>query len=1855
MKKNHFYFSGVLLLLFGFLFSISSCKKSGTTEPVFNPYITAFTSGTVSINSTIKVHLNEEVSGVDLNVPIEGKLFKFSPGIDGEAVLIDAQTVEFRPKERLKPSTTYNVTFYLSKLLPKVEKQYKDFEFSFTTFSPRFTYNIGGLNMYNASEYGLYGLSGTIYASDYIDNDKIEQVVTAKDEKGKSLKLSWTHDGTTAHAFTADSIHSADNAYMVTLDFNGKSIGYDYKASEQVKIPGINDFELLGITVNNGDEQYVQCQFSAPIDTKQSLDGLITLSNSSSLRFKVELNNVFIYPLSKMTGTQTLTIHEGLRNTKGGKLISEVSEDVVFESVKPAVRFVGKGSILPNSNGLIVPFQAVSIKSVTVKIIKIYESNVLQFLQVNQLGGERELKRAGRLVKMETITLGDPSSPSLQQWATYSLDVSKLIEPEPGAIYRVELSFKKSQAIYPCTGNSSDEEDSYNNSSTEQTFEEAEAEYDKPNESYYYYYDYYDDYDYDEDSYYNDPCRDSYYRQRKTNAARNILASNIGLIAKIGENSKLYVSASNLVTTEPMSGVEVIAYSYQQQPIGKGATGSDGMVQIDFKGKPYVLMAKQDKQRAYLRVDDASSNNMSSFDVSGDVVQKGLKGFIYGERGVWRPGDTLFLTFILEDRDKLLPATHPVSFELSNPMGQVVYKLSRPGNEHNFYSFTIATSDGDPTGNWTANAKVGGVNFTKTIKIETVKPNRLKIELALPKAPIPAADKITGTITSKWLHGAVAKGLAARVDITVAPTKTKFAAFDAYSFDSPDRNFSSEEKNIYDGRLDDNGQATFNTSFRTSNNAPGMLKAAVTTRVFEEGGDFSTNEITTTIAPYNVFVGVKEPKGTGDDNMLETDKDQTYEVVTVDVNGNPVDRSGLKVKVYKLSWSWWWSSSNGSSANYSQNDYKRPMLETAISTKGGRGTFKFKALHADWGRYLVTVTDGDGHQGGLFSYIDWPSWGGRPRQQEASGATMLNITSDKKKYNVGEKASISIPSSAGSRALVSIESGQKVVSSFWVEGKDTETRFTLDVTPEMLPNVYVNVTLVQPHANTKNDLPIRLYGVIPIMVEDAKTKLKPQISMPDVLKPGEPFKVKVSEENRQEMTYTIAIVDDGLLDLTNFKTPDPWARFFAREALGVRTWDLYEMVIGAYGGKIEQLFAIGGDDEAAAKKNAKANRFKPVVKFLGPFTLKGKSEEHTITLPSTYVGSVRTMVVAGNGSAYGTAEKTTPVRKPLMVLATLPRVLGPGEEVALPVNVFAMESSVKKVSVEIKASDIFEVTDGKSKNISFSSPGDDIIMFGLKVKEKVGVGKVTVIATSGGERAEYEIELNVRNSNPKIYNSAEAIVQGGKSWNGNYTLPGMEGTNAAYLEVSTFPPLNLSSRLGYLLGYPHGCIEQTTSIGFPQLYLSSVMDMTADNKEHAESNVKATLNRLKSFVTLEGGFAYWPGDRFPNLWGSSYAGHFMIEAENLGYSLPYGMKSGWLAFQKKEANNWNKQNAKGDYYSYAQNDFDQAYRLYTLALAKSPETGAMNRLKERSDLSIQAKWMLAAAYAQAGQADVARKLILNAGNDIKPYNGFSQSFGSQERDWAMIIETMTILKEKEKAFDLVQKVSKALQSNMWMSTQTTAYCLMSLSKYAASDKGTKEIKVEYTDNGKQKVSTSKPFWRGTITDLKKAKIDLVNNAGNDIFVRIVSEGIPAVGDEVAAESGLKIQVNYQTANGRTDVSNMEQGTDFFAVVTVYNPGLQGNYKNMILSHVFPSGWEIINTRLNDNGDAVNESPYDYRDIRDDRVYTYFSIKAGEQKTFIVRLNAAYKGKFYLPAVSCSAMYDNSISANTAGQWVEVKN
>ncbi len=1831
----------VAVAVFYFKDGKSSKAFNSAVNPAFGEYISSYTTGVIGSGSPIRMGFSRDVvDSASIGNETTVKLFDISPSVKGTTVWLDRRTVEFRPEARLVSGQIYEIKFQLSKLA-EVPEALKTFEYTLQVIPQNFEVSIENIKPYIKTDLKRQKIEGTLFTADFAENDAVEKMVAAQQD-GKALKVNWSHTAEgKQHLFVVEDVARKEEASKVKLAFAGASLGVEQNNEQEVEITALGDFKITNVRVEQGTSQHIVIQFSDPLSESQNLEGLISVSELSSLDFEIKDNEIRVYPSVRQTGSRTLGVEAGIKNILNYKMALPANFDIAFEQVLPAVRFTGKGNILPASDGLTMPFEAVNLKAVDVQIVKIFENNVLQFLQVNDYNGNQELRRVGNRVFNKMVSLENSGVTDFGKWNRFTLDLSKFINAEPGAIYQVQINFKRSYLAYVCEGGDESQAAPQSAFEEEAQDEETEGSYWDSYEDYYY-----EDYDWQQR---DNPCHASYYTGQKK-IMRNIIASDLGLLAKRGGDGNTLIVVNDLKTTQPLSGVQLELYDFQTQLIGSASTGADGKALISSKQKPFAVIAKNGSQRGYLKIQDGESLSLSNFNVSGEAVNKGLKGFLYGERGVWRPGDSLYLSFILEDKLKLLPPSHPVVFELQNPQGQVTSRLVRANPENGFYKFATATSSDAPTGNWLGRVKVGGTEFSQPIKIEMVKPNRLKIKLDFGVDKLSARNNsVSGNLQVNWLHGAPGKNLKAQFEVLLTKGTAKFDQYAEYVFDDPSINFYSESTPIYDGFTDADGNATINAEIPVSDQAPGMLNAIFRGKVFEESGNFSIDRFSIPYYPYRSMVGLRLPQGDKARGMLLTDTTHRVDVVTVDADGKPLSRS-VELSIHKIEWRWWWDGSDGA-INFMSGNYSQPISTGRIQTSNGKGSWNFKIKYPEWGRFYVKAYDREsGHSTGKVVYIDWPGWAGRARN-ESEGATMLSFSSDKPLYNIGEKANLAIPGGDNGRALISIENGSRVLQTYWLETKKGDNQFSFDVTKEMTPNVFVNVTLLQPHAQTGNDLPIRMYGVIPIEVEDPETHLNPVVTMPDVLEPGKELTIKVSEQSKRKMTYTLAMVDEGLLDLTRFTTPDAWKRFYAREALGVKTWDLYDQVMGAFGGKLDRLLALGGDSELAAKEDdSKANRFKPVVKFFGPFTLEGGSNQHTFIMPH-YIGSVKTMLVAGYEGAYGKTEKVTPVRKPLMVLATLPRVLGPEETVKLPITLFSMEKNISNVKVEIKITGPVALSES-SRTVSMNGNTDMTVDFELLVKSETGKATIKVTATSGSYSATDEIEIEVRNPNPPVTKVQDMILETGKTWSGEVAAFGVAGTNSATLEVSNLPPINLGQRLKYLLQYPYGCIEQTTSSVFPQLYLSNMKQLTDDEKAVIQRNVKAGVERLKTFMNRDGGFAYWPGHEDSDSWGTTYAGHFLIEAEANGYFVPNDMIKKWKKFQRGKAQAWRKNQ------EYSSSELIQSYRLYTLALAGDPELGAMNRLREQTPMPATAAWMLAAAYVKAGQPEAGKKLIEKLSTVVKPYQEMAYSYGSDHRDKAIMLETLLLLNERTKAFELVKEISQALSnSSYWMSTQSLAWCLKSVGAFAAGEqKG--ELKFAYTYNGKEVSANTAMSIAQVALPMEGAKggtLQVVSESKGVLFVRVIMEGVPARGQEEDEDKNLSLSISYTDAKGNPmEVDRLEQGAEFVATVTVFNPGIRGIYKNMALNQIFPSGWEINNLRL--TGDDTARSTGDiptYQDIRDDRVYTYFDLSNNQRKTFKVLLTASYAGSFYLPAVSCEAMYDKSVYARKKGKVVEV--
>ena len=1176
--------------------------------------------------------------------------------------------------------------------------------------------------------------------------------------------------------------------------------------------------------------------------------------------------------------------------------------------------------------------------------------------------------------------------------------------------------------------------------------------------------------------------------------------------------------------------------------------------------------------------------------------------------------------------DNPLPENHPASLEFYNPNGQLVQSAVSSGSTDGIHTFKLRTTPASPTGIWRAKATFGGATFEKNIRVDAVKPNRMKIEMRLGDGQTVDAKEFTGRLTARWLHGAPAAGSKVTLQAQLSQIPTRFKGYPDYSFDDATKQFAPEEREIVSGTTDQQGTLQLTTGGLASLEglSPGMLSGKFTVKVFEKSGDFSVDQQIAAVSPYDAYfgIGVTAQQSDWGEEYLDSKRGHALRLVLLDARGRPATGTEeATVTVYRMSSYWWWDASSAASqARYAKSalnaQYK--TLRATLSNGTGQVTMRWSA--GDYGYYLIRVTgarqahsatcvvcvSSSDHRGGISSVTD--------------AATRLAIARDKDKYVPGDKAKITIPSSPGARALVSVESGSFVRESRWIACTDRQTSFEIPVREGMAPNVYVSVTLVQPHGNTLNDAPIRLFGVLRLPVEDAGTRLAPVVEMPESVKPESEIKIRVRERNGRRMSYVLALVDEGLLGLTRFRTPDPYLYFNATEALGVRTWDLFDHVIGAYGGRIEQLFAIGGDAEQPNTGALRAQRFKPVVRFLGAEKLgAGKTNTHKIALPP-YFGSVRVMVVASNGRAFGSAAKEVAVKKPLLVQATLPRVVSTEEEIELPVTVFALEKGVGKTDVRVSVNEAFSVVGPQSRSVFLGDEGEQVVTFRLKAGRQTGIGKVRVTAASSGDNSASEIEIDVREPNPYVTTSEEHILQPGET----VSVKPLKSSGTARLELSSIPPIDLSRRLEYLVRYPHGCIEQITSGAFPQLYLHSIAECDEEMLQDIDRNIKSVLSQLGGYQLSNGAFAYWSGGTSPSEWGTAYAVHFMAEAAKYGYAVDRTTLDRALKY------------LRGNTFD---NPLTLAYAQYVLALAGTPDRGAMNRLRERSaQAGSDARWLLAAAYALDGNRKVAEELTAQtagtAAPKADPYDG---TYNSPERQMAIVLMTQTLLGQREAAFRTALKMSDILKKDKWLSTQSTAWMLNTLANFASTGQTGIDARI-----GREPIRSAK-----SIASMPLTAPTEVKNTGTGSLHLVVSQSYtPGKGEEAEAASGLKIDVRYRDMNGAPlDPRSVAVSTDFYAVVTVTNTSGYERYADLALTHIVPAGWEITSER--------DLSTVTYQDIRDDRVLSYFDLRSGESKEIPIKLTATYKGRYYLPSVCCEAMYDNSVRALRKGEWVEV--
>lgn len=1798
--------------------NLSACGSSDDLCGEPTKWIAAYPSERLGVESVIRIEATDTLlSRIDTLRSLRN-VFRFTPSVKGEACYVEGgRFVDFLPKEgALKQGKKYTCRVSLKRLTGI--DSLKDAEFEFVV--ERRETKLSELHVaVDAKNAGQVVVSGEILFSCKPTETSLDASRLSCGIDDVRCVIEPTEDEL-RYRFMISGVERRAKDYDLEIEYNPKD-GFS-RSKAEVVVPGVAEFKLLSAKRCEGVEPYINLEFSAPLDSNQELDGLITIDRLSTLSFVRTGANVKLYYQDNAFPEMVLRVSELLRAEDGRRLKADVAQYIEQEVIPPAIDIPISGTILPDGTNLKFPFRSVNLAAVDVEVVKIYAKNVLSFLQESRLDYTHSLRHVGRLIHKQTVRLDSDKSTNLHKWQNFSIDLKDLFKEESGAIYNIRLSFRKAYSLYNRAKAREFEEVTAITPSDEK-FWNQELDYvwrKAPDYNW-------ETYNWQEQ---DDPAKDSYYMVHERMPEYNLMASNIGLIVKRANSDRLWCSVSDIMTTQPKGGVLLTAYNYQLQRVGSAYSNEEGFADFQVEGEPFVVVATKGGSATYLKLGSGRELSTSRFDVGGKRTTKGIRGFVYGERGVWRPGDEIHLTLIVEDRERTLPKNHPVTMELYTPLGQLYSTQSISESVDGMYVFNTSTPNDAPTGSWSAKFKVGGEIFDHKVRIETIKPNRLKINIQSPDM-LQSGDEADIAIEARWLTGPVAAGMRANVELSLLSGVEPFEDYRGYTFSNPLNRHTISEFEIFSDELDSLGRGKCQLRVPETQHASGMLQANLIVSVEEPSGDESVVAQRVKYSPYKSYVGVDLQGG-----EFETDDDISLPVVVLDPEGRRVERS-IKYKIYHLDWSWWWEGSEVNLSRYVESESSEVVESGELMTSNGRAVIPFRVEYPEWGKYLIYVEEPvSGHATGGVIFVDWPDWRGRASKSDPTSSTMLSFSLDKRSYEVGESAMVYLPKSDGGRVLLSVESSSGVVSRRWVQtSADSETPCKIAVTKEMTPNFYVHATLLQPHAKTINGQPIRLYGIQGAQVVDRRTILHPVIDVAEEILPQQEFTIAVSERDGKPMSYTLAIVDEGLLDITSFKTPQPWAAMNQREALGVSTWDIYNDVIGAYGGRFTSILSVGGD-EALRSMSGKEKRFNPVVKFMGPFTINKGVKSHKVTLPM-YVGSVRVMVVAAKGGAYGSADRSVAVRSPLMLIPTLPRRVSCGDRVEMPVNIFALEQGVGDVRVEVHAEGAISVGGESSKLLHFTSEGEKLERFNLVCDDKrSGWAKLTIVAEGGGYRAMEVVDIEVCNPMPEIVVSESVVLEGlakHKFELGDSTL------TSATLTIATMPTIDFGGALSFVENYMHLCTEQLSARAMYMLYARRFL--SDEQQKRVDKLLPKLLERLSARQLQTGGFTYWLGGSEAHEWATSMAGEVLVEARRQGYAVSTQSVDRWLGYQGKMARRYRHAVGSAD-------DLQQAYRLYTMILAGKHPAAMMNKLRESKYLSKQAALRLAAAYTLSGRTDVAAKL-LERSDMLKQMDGSYNTFWSPLRDKAMALESWLLAGDKIRAIELAEEVANEFSAT-WSSTQELAFVSVAMSRMAdvVSDRAA-EFAISSGAN------------RSILRDMRGVKEIPVSLAGGSLEVENLGSGElygwlstthrASIKEGVKPSSnGVAVDVHYTDRQGRPiAVDNLKQGSEFIVQIDVKVRG-EGS-QSFALSYEIPSGWEIWNNRLF-GGNCLNDG--EYVDVRDERISWYFTLKSGGSRRFAVRLRATYSGEFILPSTICEDMYRAECRAMTESRRVKVR-
>lgn len=1341
--------------------------------------------------------------------------------------------------------------------------------------------------------------------------------------------------------------------------------------------------------------------------------------------------------------------------------------------------------------------------------------------------------------------------------------------------------------------------------------------------------------------------------ERWTADSRYVMLTDIGLSARLGEDY-LMVWANSLAQAEPLAGVNVALISRNNQTLVEGRTDARGIAVFqNIKDKlagfdPFVITASRGGDLSYLRLDETLLP-ISDFDVDGrPYLVSGYEAFLYTERGVYRPGDTVHLISLVRGPSGSVPPSFPYFLVVYDTHGKkfTSYRVSTEGSGMVGLDFVIP--DYVATGKYSVAAMIGEELQIGRIEflVEEFMPDRIKVALSTPQTIYKAGETITAAVEGKLLFGPPAAGYQVSGQITIESHWFAPSGWAGYTFSNSERSFNRMDISFRDTVLNDTGGYTYTYQIPERLSAPSALKGLLSATVAEHGGRGVSGYAEIMIHPYTRYIGLRLAK----EGYAKPGEAFATNIASVSIDGKGVTLEGCEVRFHRLVYNTVVKKDQSGFYRY-VSERKQVLVEVdtiTVSPQGTTVTFTPK----DYGSYEIVARDPEGgHSSSIEFYAS--GWGYAP--WALNNPDRIELSTDKKEYHPGERARVQVRAPFGGKLLVTIE-GPQVADVITREMKENTAELDIPIRADYFPNVYITAAVVRPADSLLPNMPGRAFGVVPLMLGTGEKKVGITLNAPDVIRPKSRVSVTVQLDQARVSDVTVAAVDAGILQLTDYSLPDPVDHFYGKKRPYLRPYDLYSFVYPKVLRSKSHLPA--GDRMFAASRQRHVNpinarRVKSVALWSGIVKTDASGKATVSFDVPEFNGKLVIMAVSAQGDRYGAAQRDMTVREKIVVQENFPRFVSPGDIFEGMVTLFNNTGKSADISAQLTATGPVEIISPAQVQVPIENNREGTAIFRVKAKDAPGKVSFTIAASGNGEKAEVSVEMPNRPAMSVQTISGSGVAT--KSATAEFVLPAnwVPTTDQFVIQTSGVPASNFARNIQYLLQYPYGCIEQTTSRVMPLLYyndLIKVADPALYGGKAADYFIQEGIIRINSMMLPDYSFAYWPGGTYGNHWSTIYASHFLSEASQAGYQVDQKILKGIY-------DNLNDL-ARGR----LGNELTETHRIYAayvLAQAGKLDQRGVSYLKriETTKLPPHSRYQLAGALALCGNTSEALKLIPVSiqPNIFEPETG--GDFNSGVRTDAILLEVLLQVAPNSPATETVARsLWERARGGQWYTTQENAWGLMALGKYFRS-RPSFAYKGQIAIEGDKTFPIDSSAFKVTRKSIggKKVTVSVTSGEGS-CFYYWQASGIPSGNSAQEDDKGIKVRRQYLTEDAKdADLKAVKLGDRLIGIITV--EAVDKPLYNVVIADLLPAGFEIENPRLKTTPRLSwvpkNSAPTDFQDMRDDRLLMFTNLYPGSQRKFYYSVRAISAGEFKVPPIQAECMYNPLIASSASSGAVTV--